>query len=40
MPWYANPALWTAIAGVIGAIGTVVGLVIHTNGPAHQPPKN
>jgi hypothetical protein len=39
MNW-ANPALWTAIAGLITAIGGVIGVIMHASGPAHQaPPK-
>jgi hypothetical protein len=33
-----NPALWTAIAGLVTAIGSVVGLVLHVKGPQHQGP--
>lgn len=40
MPWYANPALWVAIAGVITALGTAIGLIRHagTSGSQAHPP--
>ena len=39
MDW-ANPALWTAIAGLVTAIGGVVGLIVHVRGASDQaPPK-
>lgn len=31
-----NPALWTAIAGLVTAIGGVVGVIFHSKGPKHQ----
>lgn len=35
-----NPALWTAILGVVGAIAALVKQFMHANGPAHNPQPN
>jgi hypothetical protein len=32
-----DPALWTAIAGVIGAVVALVRVWQHKNGPQHKP---
>jgi hypothetical protein len=32
----SNPALWTSIASFVTAVGAVIGLFVHTNGPKHQ----
>lgn len=32
-----DPALWTAIAGVIGAIAALIGVWRHKTGPQHKP---
>lgn len=33
-----NPALWTAVAGLVTAIGGLVAVIRHANGPKHDPP--
>lgn len=35
-----TPAFWLAIASVITALGTVIGLFIHANGPKHAAPSS
>jgi hypothetical protein len=37
MDW-ANPALWTAIAALVTAIGGVIGLFVHVNGASDKTP--
>lgn len=34
-----NPALWTAIAGLVTAVGGLIGVIRHANGPKHNDPR-
>ena len=36
----SNPALWTAIGGCITALATLLGVIRHVKGPAHQDPPS
>lgn len=32
----SNPALWTAVGGVVVAVTALVRLFLHTHGPQHK----